>query len=184
MYTEATPQDFSGLRGSPWLCPLSWALHVSVLQRGGGCPLDPSRAARPHSCTANPSSTGPGARGTQRATVGPTMQRQRCPGEISAVELVRRDHPEDSALTASDSCRVQPHRRRSQLRRHHRTSPRSTPFIRRGRSGQLRGLCQPFSTPARGGYRGQTPTRVQIRHWHVSDVTLGKSSSWNRWLHL
>lgn len=141
---------------------------MSVLQRGRGCP---------HGCQApklhahNPSFTGPGARGTQRAaTVGPGMQSQQRPGEISAMELVKRDHPEDLVCTASDSRHEQPHGQRCQAGRQplQLTSPRSTPFKDRElRAAQ--GPClrpEAFTSPAPHltlvGQRGQPLTWVQI----------------------
>ena len=116
--------------------------------------------------------------------MGPTMQSQRRPGEISAVELVRRDHPEDPALTASDSCRVQPHRRRSQPGRHHQlTSPRSTPFKERALQAAQRPLPALLHT-CPGRVQGPDPHLGSNLALHFSDVSLGKSISWNRCLHL
>lgn len=40
--------------------------------------------------------------------MGPTMQSQQRPSEVSTMELVTQDYPEDSMLTAGDSRQKQP----------------------------------------------------------------------------
>lgn len=121
-----------------------------MLQRGRGCPCG---CQAPQLHAHNPSFTGPEARGTQRAaTVGPGMQSQQCPGEISTVELVKRDHPEDLVCTASDSRHEQPHGQRCQAGRQplQLTSPCSTPFKDRELRAVQRPCLRPeaFASPA------------------------------------
>lgn len=167
--------------------PFSCFLQGSVLLRGWGwspCAA-PGRSARPCSCAAHRSPTGPGAGGgTLRPTVGLATQSQECPGEVSTVELGEQGHPEDCARRASDSCRGQPRRQCLPTCEAVATTSSGPAAARPSKERDLRarGLCQPFSAPTRR--RGQTPTWVQTWHPYSSDMTLGKSISLNRFLHL
>lgn len=123
--------------------PLSCFLQGSVLLRGWGespCAA-PGRSARPCSCTADPSPTGPGAGGgTPRATVGLTTQSRQSPSEVSTVELGKQGHAEDRAHTASDSCRGQPRRQCLPTCEAVATSsgPTAARLLRRGAPGPCR----------------------------------------------
>lgn len=91
---------------------------------------------------------------------GATMQSQQRPGEVRGMELVKWDHPEDSVLTASDSCHEQPHWQRLPTwdgRGHQLTSPHSTPFKDRELGAAQRPRLWPQGPLAALHWRGQTP---------------------------
>lgn len=139
--TEATSRDVSGLR----------AFCRCLCFRGvGGVPM----AVRPRSCMLiTPLSWAQEPKAPRRQQQwGRGCRASSVPGEISAVELVKGDHPEDLVCTVSDSCQEQPHGQRCQAGRQllQLTSPRSTPFKDRElRAAQ--GPClrpEAFSSPA------------------------------------
>lgn len=122
--------------------------------------------------------------------MGLTMQSQPCLDEVSTMELVEQGHPEDCARTASDSCQGQPRRQCLPTWAALATSSRPTAahLLRRGSSEQGR---SPASGP--GAFASPSPHRPggEARP-HLgsnlacfsSDMTLGKSISLNRFLHL
>lgn len=85
------PPGRLGAEGQPVAVPpFPCFQQVSLLQRGWGWSTCPP-AGPPGPVAALPT--------PQRATAGLTMQSQQRPGEVSAMELVKQDHPEDSVLS-------------------------------------------------------------------------------------